>query len=147
MLLRENILISVDYKYVVQMLGGKKTAELRRRRLRIHPGARIWIYSKLPRGHVELVAIADDVIAACPQKLRSLYRERIGITYSEFRTYLQGSDVGCVLLLRDIIPLQPTLTLDVVRSTSRNFQPPQFFKRLVPHCPELIKFAASCFPV
>ncbi len=143
----ENILISVEHHYVLKMLNGLKTAEVRRRQLRIQPGTRVWIYSKLPRGHVEVVAIADEVVAASPRKLWELYKERIAITSPEFRTYLQGVDVGCAILLRDIRALQPALKLDTLRRTSRNFHPPQFFKRLMAHGPELKSLASSYAPI
>jgi predicted transcriptional regulator len=142
----ENILISVEYDYVLKMLNGSKTAEVRRRQLRIQPGTRVWIYSKLPRGHVELVATVDEVVAASPRRLWELYAERIAVTSSEFRTYLRGVDIGCAILLRDIKPLQPAHKLDTLRRTSRNFHPPQFFKRLVAHGPELKSLASSFAP-
>jgi predicted transcriptional regulator len=143
MLPAENILISVEYDYVLKMLNGLKTAEVRRRQLRIQPGTRVWIYSKLPRGHVELVATVDKVVAASPRKLWVLYRERIAITASEFKSYLEGVDIGCAILLCDIEPLEPALKLATLRQTSRNFHPPQFFKRLVAHGPELKSLRSS----
>jgi predicted transcriptional regulator len=139
-----NILISVEYDYAIKMLSGLKTAEVRRRQLRVQPGTRVWIYSKLPRGHVELVATVDEVVAASPRRLWELYRERIAVTSSEFRAYLQGVEVACAILLRDITALQPALTLDTLRRASKNFHPPQFFKRLVAHGPELKSLASSC---
>jgi predicted transcriptional regulator len=142
----ENILISVDHEYVLKMKNGSKTAEVRRRQLRIRPGTHVWIYSKLPRGHVELVATVDEVVAASPRKLWELYRERIAITASEFKKYLGGVDVGCVILLRDVEPLEPALKLATLRRCSRNFHPPQFFKRLVAHGPELKSLRSSVMP-
>jgi len=141
----ENILISVEHSYALRMLEGLKTAELRRRQLRIKPGTRVWVYSKLPRGHVDLVATADEVVAASPRRLWDLYKDRIAITSSEFKNYLNGVEIGCAILLRNITPLQPALELDTLRRISRNFHPPQFFKRLVPQGAEL-KHLASAFP-
>jgi len=146
MLPAENILISVEHDYVLKMLGGLKTAELRRRPLRVQPGTRVWIYSKLPRGQVEVVATVDDVVAASPRKIWDLYHGRIAITSTEFRAYLQGVNVACAVLLRDITALQPALRLDTLRQTSRNFQPPQFFKRLIAHGPELKQLSSSYAP-
>jgi predicted transcriptional regulator len=146
MLRTENILISVEYDYVLKMLNGLKTAEVRRRQLRIQPGTRVWVYSKLPRGHVELVATVEKIIAASPRMLWRLYQKRIAITPSEFRTYFRGVDTGCAILLRDITPLRPALELEVLRRTSRNFQPPQFFKRLVAQGPEMKSLASSFVP-
>jgi predicted transcriptional regulator len=139
----ENILISVDYTYVLKMKLGIKTAELRRRRPRIKPGTRVWIYSKLPRGHVELVATAEDVVAASPRKLWNLYEERLAVTPSEFKAYLHGVEFACAILLGNIQPLQPAVNLNALRRVSENFQPPQFFKRLVPRCPELRRLGSS----
>jgi predicted transcriptional regulator len=143
----ENILISVEYDYVLKMLDGSKTAEVRRRQLRVQPGTRVWIYSKLPRGHVELVATVDEVVAAPPRKLWELYEKRIAISSYEFRTYLRGAGIACAILLRDIEPLRPALKLDTLRRTSRNFHPPQFFKRLLAHGPELKSLASSFAPI
>jgi predicted transcriptional regulator len=125
------------------MLKGKKTVEVRRRRLRIRPGTRVWVYSKKPRGHVELVATADEIVAASPLRLWELYQARIAITFTEFRSYFSGVDIGCAILLRDIRPLKPALELAVLRQTARNFHPPQFFKRLIAHGPELKSFSSS----
>jgi len=147
MLQPENILISVEHHYVVKMLNGLKTAEVRRRQLRIEPGTRVWVYSKLPRGHVELVATADEVVAASPRKLWELYETRIAISSTEFRAYLRGVDTGCAILLRDIRPLQPALKLDTLRRISRDFHPPQFFKRLVPHGPEMKRLVSAYAPI
>lgn len=139
----ENILISVEPRYVLKMLNGLKTAEVRRRQLRIQPGTRVWIYSKLPRGHVELVATADEVVAASPRRLWELYETRIAISPMEFKAYLRGVDTGCAILFRDIRPLRPALKLDALRRISRDFHPPQFFKRLVPHGPEMKRLVSS----
>lgn len=146
MLPAENILISIEYDYVLKMLKGLKTAEVRRRQLRIHPGTRVWVYSKLPRGHVELVATVDKVIAASPRRLWQLYERRIAISSSEFKKYFRGVDIGCAILLRNIRPLQPALKLDILRRTSRNFHPPQFFKRLVAQGPEMKSLVSSFAP-
>jgi len=139
----ENILISVEHAYVLDMLKGTKTVEVRRRPLRIRPGTLVWVYSKLPRGHVELVATADEIVAATPLKLWDLYQERIAITFAEFELYFSGVEVGCAILLRDIKPLRPALKLATLRRSSRNFHPPQFFKRLVAHGPELKSLRSS----
>jgi predicted transcriptional regulator len=139
----ENILISLEYGHVLNMLNGTKTVELRRRPLRIQPGTRIWVYSKLPRGSVELVAVADEIVTASPRKLSKLYQDRIAITDHEFKAYFKGVDVGCAILLRDVRLLQPALKLSTLRRISESFHPPQFFKRLLDHDPELRSLQSS----
>ena len=133
----ENILISVEYSHVVNMLNGTKTAELRRRPLRIHPGTQVWVYSKMPRGRVELVATADEIVASSPRKLWNLYQRRVAISASEFASYFAGVDIGYAILLGDIRVLRPAMGLPTLRRTSKGFHPPQFFKRLGGQSPEL----------
>jgi len=133
----ENILISVEYDHVLNMLSGKKTAELRRRPLRIKPGTQVWIYSKMPRGRVEIVATADAVVASPPRDLWNLYQARVAITRSAFKSYFAGVEVGYAILLRDIRTLKPAPRLNTLRRNSKGFHPPQFFKRLWGQGPEL----------
>jgi predicted transcriptional regulator len=139
----EDILISVNYAHVLNMLNGTKTAEVRRRPLRIEPGTRVWVYSKLPRGRVELVATADEIVEAPPLKLWGLYHARMAIAFSQFKAYFDGVDIGCAILLREIKPLQPALNLATLRRASKQFHPPQFFKRLIAHGPELQSLRSS----
>jgi len=139
----ENILISVEHEHAINMLSGIKTAELRRRPLRIQPGTRVWIYSKLPRGHIELVAVADQVVEASPYSLWKRYSSEIAISYCEFQNYCEGVEIACVILLRQIQPLRPALGLAAIRRISKEFRPPQFFKRLTADGAELHKFMAS----
>jgi predicted transcriptional regulator len=129
MMQTENILISVQHNYVLSMLDGSKTVEVRRRPLRIRPGTRVWVYSKLPRGHVELVATVERIAIGSPKDLWDSYRSRIGITFVEFGAYLSGVSIACAILLKDIKPLSPALELRTLRRTARNFHPPQFFTR------------------
>jgi len=133
----ENVLISVRQDHAQNMLNGVKTAEVRRRRIRIEAGTRIWVYSKLPRGHVELVALAEKIVEGPPARLWRLYGPRMAITRSQFRAYCSGVTVGCVILLHGIRPLRPTVELAALRKISKSFHPPQFFKRLSAHSPEM----------
>lgn len=139
----QDILISVRHDHAVNMLNGTKTAEVRRRALRVRSGTRIWVYSKLPRGHVELVAVVEEAVVASPRRLWNLYHSRVAITQAEFRSYLSGVNVACVVLLRDVQPLQPTLGLAAIRRVSKGFHPPQFFKQLAPQGPELRSLISS----
>ena len=65
----ENILISVERKYVVSMLSGNKRVELRRRPIRVQTGTQIWIYSKAPHAVVAAVATAGMIVSAPPSDL------------------------------------------------------------------------------
>ena len=57
----DDILISLKPKHAANIFEGEKTVELRKRRPRIEPGTRIWIYATAPtaaiKGYANLVQI------------------------------------------------------------------------------------------
>jgi predicted transcriptional regulator len=112
------------------MLEGTKTIELRRRAVHVARGTRVWIYSKSPYAVVEALAIVDRVISAKPEKLWSEYKDRLGISKTDFESYFLDVSVGCALVLRDIQRLPCSVSLSEIRDCASSFQPPQFFLRL-----------------
>lgn len=139
----QDILISVRQTYVESMLDGTKTAELRRKTLNVSPETRVWIYSKLPRGHVEAMAIVDRVVAGPPNFLWRCYSSRIAISRSDFDSYLDGVDFGCAILFNEVRPLKSALSLSKIKNHSSDFHPPQFFARLGSDNPELALFHSA----
>jgi predicted transcriptional regulator len=77
-----DILISVAPIYTKSILNGKKTVELRRRRMNVNIGTRVWIYSKLPVGSVEATAVVESVSCADPESLWSEFQDAVGITHT-----------------------------------------------------------------
>jgi predicted transcriptional regulator len=125
-----DILISLSPIHTGAILSGKKTVELRRRRLNIRTGTRVWIYSKVPVGSVEATAVVDRV---CHADLDSLWREfhqAIAISRNAFDKYFAGCAQGCAVVLREVSPVTPAMELAHLRAEFDGFHPPQFFKRL-----------------
>ena len=75
-----DILISVHAKYVDRFLAGTKKIELRRRRMNIRPGTRVWIYSTAPDARVCLCAVIEEVVISTPTSLWRVHREVMGVT-------------------------------------------------------------------
>jgi predicted transcriptional regulator len=124
------ILISVRSEYAKKMLSGTKSVELRRRHVHVTPGTKIWIYSKAPHAAVLARAVVDDVVIATPSSLWKKYRNRIGVTYSEFKAYFGSLQMGCAILLRNIQKLKSVVTLATFRRKCKSFHPPQFYLKL-----------------
>jgi predicted transcriptional regulator len=139
----ENILISVEGSYVKAILEGQKTVELRRRALSINVGSLVWIYSKLPRGSVELVCETAKVVAASPAQLWRMYRSRVAIAHADFQEYFRGTDKGHAIVFGRIWALEPAIGLTALRELVEAFQPPQFFKKLTHDSEELRYFKSS----
>lgn len=123
-----DVLISVAEPFVAAFRSGAKTAEVRRRRLNVCPHTRIWIYTKLPIGRVELVGRVQEVVAAAPLALWKKHGPRTGLTRKEFFDYVSGCETAYVILISDILKLSTRPTLSELRRSKRGFQPPQFAK-------------------
>jgi predicted transcriptional regulator len=137
---RGDILISVQQKFVERILAGKKVAELRKRVPRIQPGCKIWIYTTAPDAVISVCVTVDRVVIASPDKLWKSHHKTLGVSIDEFEEYFKKSRVGCAIFFAKVEGLIPGVPLAEVRSKSKRFHPPQFFKRLHEGSPELLLF-------
>ena len=125
-----DILISLAPTYTQAILSGRKTVELRRRRMHVKTGSRVWIYSKVPVGSVEATAVVEKVCQADPDSLWSEFHQGVGISRAAFDAYFTGCARGCAVVLREISAVDPAVELAHLRLEFEGFHPPQFFKRL-----------------
>ncbi|WP_213472642.1 hypothetical protein [Thalassospira tepidiphila] len=142
----DNILISVEDRYVRRMLRGEKKVELRRKALNLVPGTHVWIYSKLPKGEVCALGVVERVAEASPDGIWEEFSEVSGVSEFEFNEYFSGASKGYAIVFEDVFPLGAGLSLSSIRSKVGAFQPPQFFKRLNASGPELSYFQTALSP-
>lgn len=138
-----DVLISVEGRHAINMTRGKKTVEFRRRAIRVPPGCRVWIYSKIPHGSLEVFGIVSGTLEAPPGELWRLYGQQGAITRSEFESYFGGVGIGCAIQFQEIHCLRPALRLKDIRAKHASFHPPQFFKWLSANSPELAIFLSA----
>lgn len=136
-----DILISLQPEHTQNVLSGRKTIELRRRRLHVEPGTRVWIYTKQPRGCIEAVAVLGAVHEDTHDELWRRFGAQVGISRSAFDAYLAGTERGYALEFTSVSALSAAIDLEEIRSTVRCFHPPQFFKRLDPNGSEIALLA------
>jgi predicted transcriptional regulator len=139
----ENILISVEARHAKNILEGRKTVELRRRRIPLSRGARVWIYSKVPRGQVEALGIVKKAVERRPDQIWREYGRASGLSMEEFYRYFDEVEVGHVIVFQEVRRLRPILRLNDLRQRVKGFHPPQFFKRLAADGPELSFFRSA----
>ncbi len=135
-----DILISVQHKFVERIVGGKKAAELRRRAPRIHPGCRVWIYTKAPEAVISVCVTVDRIVIGSPQEIWQSHRSDLGVSRDEFNDYFGETETGCAIFFKQVDDVSPGVALSEIRSKSKGFHPPQFFKRLEEGSPELNLF-------
>jgi len=138
-----NILISVEERHASNLLSGNKSVELRRKPLNISSGTLVWIYSKLPRGQVQALAVVDNVVAGSTEKIWKLYGAQSAISRHEFNVYFTDVAIGYAIIFQEVRPLAPILSLSSIREKIAHFHPPQFFKRLTNSGPELAFFQTA----
>lgn len=124
------VLISVSQRFADAYRRGSKSVEVRRRKLNVAPGTRVWIYSKMPVGRVDLVGHVRKVVSGSPSRIWKDYGDKTALTRSEFFEYVGGCSAVSIVLIDDIRQLQKSVTLGALRHARRGFQPPQFAKFL-----------------
>ena len=125
-----DILISLDLEHSENLIAGIKTVELRRRRLSIRKGSRVWIYTKKPRASVNAVGLVLAVHAGSADVLWRKFSTRLAISREHFDRYLLGATEGCAIEFSEVNLLQEPIQLSDLRRQVERFQPPQFFKNL-----------------
>ena len=132
-----DILISLHPRHCDNLVSGRKTVELRRRKMAVRPGTRVWIYSTRPRACVEAYAIVQDVVSGSHDELWNAYSDKVAVSRCEFDHYFAGTADAHAIVLREVATLKPSIKLKELRRRLAGFHPPQFFKRLAPSCSEL----------
>ena len=135
-----DIVISVQRKFVERILAGNKAAELRRRAPRIQPGCRVWIYTKAPEAMISVCVTVDRVVKGTPREIWQRHQATLGVSFDEFEAYFADTDSACAIFFKQVEDVSPGVALSEIRSRSKGFHPPQFFKRLEEGSPELKLF-------
>jgi predicted transcriptional regulator len=132
-----DIVISVQSRFVERISSGRKAAELRRRAPRIQPGCRVWIYTKAPEAMISICVTVDRIITGRPEEIWQSHRSHLGVSLDEFQSYFGETETACAIFFNRVEDLSPGVALSEMRSKSKGFHPPQFFKRLREGSPEL----------
>lgn len=141
----KNILISIEQRHVNNLLNGTKTIELRRRKIDIPKGSKVWIYSKVPTGKVCAYGIVDYIYSDTPSNIWKNYGAVSGITKAEFFEYFSDRDLGCAIVFQQVNEIDDALPLNLIRDKLNSFHPPQFFKYLEENSPELELYRSTAF--
>ena len=126
----EQAILSLKPQYVELILSGKKTVELRNRIVRMEPGTVIWIYATKPVGGIVALAELDSVVHDTPAEIWVQYGREICIDRAHFDSYINNKESVSALILSSVRKLKHSVTLDWIRRSTGNFQPPQFYSRL-----------------
>lgn len=130
--MNNDVLMSITPSAAAAFALGDKTAELRRRRLTLPPGGRVWFYVTRPVMRVSLIARIDEVVEGSHRLLWEKYRRELAVERADFERYLFGTVYGCVIRLRGVKTLRDPPDLFTLRERDPSFHPPQVARRLLP---------------
>lgn len=122
--------ISLKPHYAELILSGEKTVELRNRIVRMQPGTVIWIYATQPVGGIVARAELDSVVHGAPAEIWIRFKREMCIDRAHFDSYIDNRESVSALILSSVRKLRQSVTLDWIRRTVSNFQPPQFYAHL-----------------
>jgi len=125
-----NAIISIHPEHVSDIVNGSKTVEIRTRPVSLEAGSRLWIYATLPIGEIQAVARVTEIHRISPTRAWLEFEDSIGLTRSDFRSYVNGNSLISVIRLGEVVQLAEPLSLQRIRRSHRGFQPPQFLKHL-----------------
>ena len=126
----EQAILSLKPQYVDLILSGEKTVELRNRIVRMEPGTVIWIYATKPVGGIVALAELDSVVHDTPAEIWFRFEREMCIERAHFDLYINNRESVSALILSSVRRLKQSVTLDWIRRSIGNFQPPQFYSRL-----------------
>lgn len=138
-------IISIRPRYVRGIVAGTKTIEVRTKNVRLPQGTRLWIYSTLPVGEICAVARILSTYRLAPTRAWKEFQPHLGLTRSEFQSYVNGSTRVSLIRLGQVAVLSDPLSLQSIRRIQKGFQPPQFF-RSVAQDEELYKLLWEASP-
>ena len=126
----DQAILSLKPQYAELILSGEKTVELRNRVVRMEPGTVIWFYAKKPVGGIVALAKLESVVHDTPAEIWIRYEREMCIDRVHFDSYINNRESVSALILSSVKRLKHSVTLDWIRRSVSNFQPPQFYSRL-----------------
>ena len=132
-----NALISIRPHFVRQIIYGSKAVEIRRRKVSMPSGTRLWLYATRPEGCISAVAQVRGTEIGPPAEIWRRIAEISGITEEHFLEYCGCCPNVTAVFLEGVEQLNSVVSLSRVREVVPHFHPPQFFSWLSRHPPLL----------
>ncbi|WP_371949170.1 ASCH domain-containing protein [Actinomadura monticuli] len=135
-------LLALKPRFAEAILGGSKTVELRRQRVGLPTGTILLIYASSPVMAILGTVRVVKVDHATPAEIWSAHRRALGLSRTEFDSYLEGTATASAISLEHPNALDQPISLSELRGTS-SFHPPQSYCFVSPRSPEALRVLAA----
>lgn len=123
-------LLSLRPRFAEALLDGTKTAEIRRRSIRLSPGAICLVYASSPTKALVGAFAVGTIDVADPELLWRRHGASTGLERWEYDAYLTGRPVASAILVAAAIAFRNAVPLDELRRRRHAFVAPQSYRFL-----------------
>jgi len=124
----KNLWLSIHPRWIVEILGGRKSVELRRRAPSVQTGANVLLYSTSPESSVVGQAKVVGILQLPLETLWTRHGKSAGVTKQEFLDYFEGCETGVAIVLDSVAQLERPIGLAAIREAG--FEPAQGWRYL-----------------
>jgi predicted transcriptional regulator len=122
------VFLSVRSAFAREIVAGRKTVELRRRRPRIGAGSVALVYETSPAKRIVAWCDVDDVATHELDSLWSCYQKGAAVTRALFDAYFEGCETGHAIIFRRIHPLATPVPIEAIVDAKPLFRAPQSYR-------------------
>lgn len=125
------VLLSIRPRFAQSLIGGTKTAEVRRRFPDLPVGTRVYVYSSSPDKSVIGTFQVSGIYRCLNESVWSQFRHRIDISEADLKAYLRGALEAVIIEAENPEGWEVPLPLYEFRRLL-GIEPPQSFRYLTP---------------
>jgi predicted transcriptional regulator len=123
-------LLSLRPRFAEALLDGTKTVEVRRRPMRLGPGAICLLYASSPTRALTGALAVEMVDVGEPDELWRRYGAGTALLRCEYDAYLAGRPVACAIVVAAAVAFRTAVSLDELRHRYQTFVAPQSYRFL-----------------
>ncbi len=128
-----NAILSIKPVYADQILAGTKKVEFRKAAFKKQVD-RVYIYSSAPKMRIVGYFTIKEIVCGTPRELWEMFASVGGINQADFFDYYKTSELGVSFLIDRVTRFEVGIVpVDVIA----DFVPPQSYRYLASHLPEL----------
>jgi predicted transcriptional regulator len=118
-------------------MDGRKTVEVRRRRVSAPAGTDVVLYASAPVSAIVGTARLLGSMVCSPDEAWTRFSHTLGVARAELDDYLEGGD-ACLLVLGDVQPVTPPIALGQLQQ-DQDFRPPQSYRYISARDPDEVR--------
>jgi predicted transcriptional regulator len=122
------VLLSVRPRFSRGLLDGSKMVELRRRPIRVEPGALVALYEAAPTKAVTGFVFVKAIHEAQPDLVWRKLGGKALVSRQEYKTYFHGCDRAFAIEVCSALRIPAPISLGALRQQCPGFIPPQSFR-------------------